>query len=235
MKRILCFLLLFFFCFAFYSCDWIRNDASVENFIGEPVKGELPTDGDPVRAACAIITLLCGEGTELPEFSDPRTVASLYRDRILSHMVNTGYSKYSGNTEAVLEAEKKYPKLRIPLLIPAQDFEYTVYTNFGGGRSVKHGSGTVFTYLSRVKGYAAMGQVKVPDCAIDIDAVFETENTYLIQFYLSSGGEYSPLYRGVFVKRTDGSLYLGKLTRIGDPKIVVPRGEVKTAETEGDI
>jgi len=31
------------------------------------------------------------------------------------------------------------------------------------------------------------------------------------------------LYSGVFVKRTDGSMYLGKLTRVADPKIRVPQ------------
>lgn len=232
MKHRVLFAVLLLCCLALSSCAWLRNDANVENFLGESVKGEVPTDGEAARAVEAVLAFLFGEGTDFPEFSDPRTAAALYRDSILSHMVNTGYSKYTGNTQALLEAEKKYPKLRIPLLVPAQDFEYTVYSNFGGGKSVRHKNGTVFTYLSRVKGYAAMGQIKAPECKIDFDAIYETENTYLAQFYICSADGCSPLYCGVFVKRTDGSIYLGKLTRIGDAKIIVPDGIHTAAKTE---
>ncbi len=215
------------------SCSLIRNEASVENFLGESVIADHGTDHPSTESFIKIITLLTDDGAELTPFSDPKTVASLYRDRILSYLVSTGYSKYTGNTAKITEAEKKYPKTRISVLVPHEDFEYIVYSSFGGGKSVSHTDGTVFTNLSRVGGYTAVGQVKASSAEIEINGVKETDNTYIVSFYTVFRGSYSPLYRGIFVKRDDGSVYLGKLDRIADNKITVPTGaEIRKDQNE---
>ena len=223
------FLALFLLC----SCSIIRNEASVENFIGESVIADHGKDYPSNESFVKIINLLTDDGAELAPFSDPKTVAALYRDRILSYLVSTGYSKYTGSTAKIGEAEKKYPKMRISVLVPYEDFEYTVYSSFGGGKSVSHTDGTVFTNLSRVGGYTAVGQVKASNAQIEINGVKETENTYIVSFYTVFRGNYSPLYRGIFVKRDDGSVYLGSLERIADNKITVPTGaEIRKDENE---
>ena len=221
MKRALVFLLI---CALLCSCSLIRNEASVENFIGEAVISEHGADHPKAEDFIKIISVITNDGAELAPFSDPKTVADVYRDRILAHLVSTGYSKYTGNTAKITEAEKKYPKTRISVLVPYEDFEYVVYSSFGGARSVSHKDGTVFTNLSRVGGYTAVGQVNASSAEVELTVVKETENTYVVSFYTLYGGSYSPLYRGVFVKRDDGSVYLGRLERIADNKITVPTG-----------
>ncbi len=215
------------------SCSALRNEASVENFLSEAVIADHGNYYSSSESFVKIITMLTDDGTELTPFSDPKTVSSVYRDRILSYLVSTGYSKYTGNTAKITEAEKKYPKTRISVLVPYEDFEYIVYSSFGGGRSVSHTDGTVFTNLSKVEGYTAVGQVKVSSAKVEINGVKETDNTFIVSFYTVFRGEYSPLYRGVFVKRDDGSVYLGKLERIADKKITVPTGaEIRKDQDE---
>ena len=215
------------------SCSALRNEASVENFLGESVIADHGKDHPASESFVRIINLLTDDSTELMPFSDPKTVSALYRDRILSYLVSTGYSKYTGNTAKITEAEKKYPKMRISVLVPYSDYEYTVYSSFGGGKSVSHTDGTVFTNLSRVDGYTAVGQVKASGAEVEITGVKETDNTYIVSFYTVFRGNYSPLYRGIFVKRNDGTVYLGKLERIADNKITVPKGaEIRNDENE---
>ena len=215
------------------SCSLLTNEASVENFIGESVIADHGTECSKNDAFIKIIAILTDDGAELTPFSDPKTVANVYRDRILSYLVSTGYSKYTGNTAKITEAEKRYPKMRISVLVPHADFEYIVYSSFGGGKSVSHTNGTVFTNLSKVDGYTAVGQVKASSAEIEINGVKETDNTYIVSFYTVFRGDHSPLYRGVFVKREDGSVYLGRLERIADKKITVPTGaEIRNGEDE---
>jgi len=214
------------------SCSAFRNEASVENFLGESVIADHGTEHECVMSVKKILACIAPNGMELYPFSDPRAVAELYRDRILSYLVSTGYSKYTGNSAKITEAEKKYPKMRISVLVPQSDVEYLVYSNFGGGKSISHESGTVFTHLTKVDGYTAVGVVNYSAAEIEIANIKETENTYIVSFYTYYSGVYSPLYRGVFVKREDGSVYLGKLERIADAKITVPEGVDKQEETE---
>ena len=206
------------------SCSSIKNGASVENFLGEEVIAEFYSEHGREAEFKKILSVICANGEPLYEFSSPKKMASLYRDRILSYLVNTGYAKYTGNAQKIAEAEKKYPKKRISILVPESDFEYLVYSNFGGENSVKHENGVVFTYLSKVNAYTVAGQVAyIPD-EIEIQSVKETENTYIVNFYSIYGGVYSKLHRAVFVKRSDGTLYLGKLDAIADEKIVIKGG-----------
>ena len=100
------------------SCSLIRNEASVENFIDESVIAEWGTEHSSTEEFVKIIKIITNDSTELMPFSDPKTVADVYRDRILAHLVSIGYSKYTGNTAKITEAEKKYPKMRISLLVP---------------------------------------------------------------------------------------------------------------------
>ena len=206
------------------SCSLIRNEASVENFIDESVIAEWGAEHSSTEEFVKIIKIITNDSTELMPFSDPKTVADVYRDRILAHLVSIGYSKYTGNTAKITEAEKKYPKMRISVLVPYEDFEYIVYSSFGGAKTISHKDGTVFSNLSRVGGYTAVGQVNASTAEVEITSVKETDNTFIVTFYTLYGGEYSPLYKGVFVKRDDGSVYLGMLERIADKKISVPTG-----------
>ena len=207
----------------FCSCSAFRNEASVENFLGEDVIADHGKEHECVEDVKRILSPITSNGMELYPFSDPRTVAELYRDRILSYLVSTGYSKYTGNSAKITEAEKKYPKMRISVLVPEADLEYAVYSDFGGGKSITHEKGTVFTYLSKVGGYTAVGKVSSSPAEIEIAGIKETQNTFIVSFYTCYSGVYSPLYRGVFVKREDGSFYLGKLEVIADAKITVPK------------
>ena len=210
---------------ALSSCSSIKNGASVENFLDEDVIAEFYSEHGREAEFKKILSVICANGEPLYAFSSPKEMASLYRDRVLSYLVNTGYAKYTGNAQKIAEAEKKYPKKRISILVPESDFEYLVYSSFGGENSVKHENGEVFTYLSRVDAYTAAGQVAYAPDGIEIQCVKETENTYIVNFYSIYGGAYSKLHRAVFVKRSDGSLYLGKLDAIADEKIVIKGGE----------
>ena len=196
----------------FCSCSAFRNEASVENFLGEDVIADHGKEHECVEDVKRILSPITSNGMELYPFSDPRTVAELYRDRILSYLVSTGYSKYTGNSAKITEAEKKYPKMRISVLVPE-----------AGGKSITHEKGTVFTYLSKVGGYTAVGKVSSSPAEIEIAGIKETQNTFIVSFYTCYSGVYSPLYRGVFVKREDGSFYLGKLEVIADAKITVSK------------
>lgn len=207
------------------SCSVIRNEASVANFLNEPIIAEHGAEHSFGEEFKRIISVISYNGVELASFSDPKTVSEQYRDRILSYLVNTGYSKYTGNSAKIKEAEKKYPKMRISVLVPIEDFEYMVYSNFGGAKNVSHRGDAVFTYLPKVEGYTAVGQVSASAATVELVNVKETQNTFIVSFYTCFGGTYSPLYRGVFVKREDGTVYLGKLDRVADAKITVPKGK----------
>ncbi len=222
LKRAKCLIVLCLLFFSFASCSFLRDPSLAEDYETEAVLSVLPADSEGGQACLKILEMIASDSLVFAEFGDPRSAADGCRDRILTHLMNTGYSKYTGNTEKISVAEKMYPKLRISMVIPATDFEYAVYTNFGGSKSVYHRDGSSFIYLAKIGGYTSSGQVPAGADEVVLLSVRETEHTYRTDFYAVKGIRNSPLYTGVFVKREDGSVYLATVRRIADAKINVP-------------
>jgi len=195
---------------------------AMEIYSGEQMTASLDPAGEVAKSLTANITVISSFSIDLEEFDTPRTAAALYRDEILSHMLNTNYAKYSGNKETIGNAEKKYPELSITILIPEDDFEAFVYKNFGGERSVVHESDFAFTYLKRVNAYTTASQAGVNQTAVHIKSLYETENTYVMEFYNTRGTDNSAVFRALFIKRKDNTVYLSTIKRIADKRIEAP-------------
>ncbi len=208
--------------FFLISCSALSGSSPAETVENEPVLAVLTGDADAALACRKILEMIASDALVFPEFDDPSTAADGCRDRILATLLATGYSKYTGNTEKIAAAERMYPKLRISTLIPATDFENTVYTSFGGRKSVYHRDGNTFSYLTKIGGYTLFGQAPAGADKVVLLSVRETESGYLADFYAEKGIRSSPLYTGVFVKREDASVYLARVRRIADAKIIVP-------------
>ncbi|MBQ7171831.1 MAG: hypothetical protein IJR89_06110 [Clostridia bacterium] len=214
----LCCLLAFFL----VSCSAFSDPSPAQTVENEPVLAVLSDEADASLACRKILEMIASDALVFAEFDDPRSAADGCRDRILASLLATGYSKYTGNTEKIAAAERMYPKLRISMVIPATDFENTVYTSFGGSKSVYHRDGNAFFYLTKIGGYTLSGQAPAGADRVVLLSVRETEHGYLADFYAEKGIRSSPLYTGVFVKREDASVYLARIRRIADAKIIVP-------------
>lgn len=181
------------------------------DYAAEPVVRQIETDGEVACSIREMVSIMFQNTPFLQEFDTPSQAAELYRNGILCFILSRNYAKYSANAELIEETQAAYPGYEITTVIPAVDFESTVYRYFGGTDSVDNTSTPLFMYLGRVDVYVSVGIGVNNQAEVIIESLYETENTYVCDFYNQMGEILSERYRLLLMKREDGSFYMRKL------------------------
>ena len=184
------------------------------DYMSDPVTGTLETDGETADAMRELLAVLITDSTELPCFENMSGAIREYRDAVLTYMLRAEYAKYSGNTPLIERAEKAYPEYNVTQIIPADDFEATMYRCFGGDVMISHKDGSRFKYLSKVGAYIATVSPEDSGLEAEILSLDETEKTYRVRFRVVSkddGAAASEEYFALIIKRDDGTYYIKKL------------------------
>lgn len=181
------------------------------DYESEPRIATLEADGEVADEICAMLSMLFQNTPYLAAFDSPAAAAKLYRDGILCAVLAGNYPKYNANNDLIDETRRLYPTLEITTVIPAVDFESTVYRYFGGTASVSNASTPLFTYLDRVDAYISSGIGVDSGAEVIVTELYETVNTYVCSFYATMNGETSDTYRLLLMKREDGTFYMRKL------------------------
>ncbi len=150
---------------------------------------------------------------ELREFDTMGEAIQAYRDPVLTHMLETEYARYSGNMDLIAEAAQHYPEYQITQIIPAADFEATMYRYFGGSVKISHRDGALFRYLKKVEAYISPSAPAPDLCEISILSLEETLKTYRVRFTVTQGEMTSDPYFVLIIKREDGTTYFKELTK----------------------
>lgn len=182
------------------------------DYASEPSLVTLDKSGEVAEEICDMLSMLFQNTPYLKLFDSPATAANLYRDGILCAVLEHNYPKYNANNDLIEKTRLLYPTLEITTVIPAVDFESTVYRYFGGTASVSNASTPLFTYLDRVDAYISSGISVRNDAAVTVTELYETENTYVCGFFAEMNGETSDVYRLLLMKREDGTFYMRELT-----------------------
>lgn len=172
----------------------------------------LETDGEIAEEITDMIRIMVQNTPHLGEFDTPRVAAELYRDGILCAILERNYAKYNANVELIETTRELYPTYEITTVIPAVDFESTVYRYFGGTASVDNRSTDLFTYLDKVDAYVSVGIGVDNSADIAITELYETENTYSCTFTSSMNDTSTGPYRLLLMKRDDGTFYMKELS-----------------------
>lgn len=172
----------------------------------------LALDGEVAQGILDLLPMLFQNTPYLSEFDSPAVAAKLYRDGILCSILAGNYAKYNANNDLIEKTRSLYPTLEITTVIPAVDFESTVYRCFGGTASVSNASTPLFTYLDRVDAYISVGIGVDNSAEVTLTELYETENTYVCRFFAEMNGVRSDTYRLLLMKREDGTFYMRKLT-----------------------
>ena len=214
MRRILAIVFCLLFCASLGGCglyDLLGIDT--HDYAAEPVLQSLPTDGTVAAELLSMIPMMVQNTPHLTPFGSPDAAAEAYRNGILCFLLARNYSKYNANNELIDRTRESYPAYEITTVIPAVDFESTVYRYFGGTTSVDNRSTDLFLYLGKVDAYISVG-IGVDDRAdICITELYETENTYVCTFTLSMYETESGPYRLLCMKREDGTFYMKALQK----------------------
>lgn len=181
----------------------------------ESVKRILPTDGEVAERLSEMVQMLTVNSPILPEFEDIGEAMEKCRDSVLFYMLTENYGKYTGDIEKLDAAVAEYPQMQITNLIPAREFEETVYTSFGGTKKISNESGRLFVYLDRVAAYTSVTMLDSDPVDVKIIELAETENTYRMRLRCSADDVESPEYRMIFVKREDDTAYFYSVEEIG--------------------
>lgn len=204
------------------SCSLIdKLGFDTYNYMSESVTATHPSDGVVAEQLGDLIGILISDSPVLDTFNDMNGAIKCYRDEVLTYMLNTGYSKYSGNTDLIGKAEDAYPQYHITQIIPAVEFEATMYRVFGGSVKLTHKDGELFRYLNKVGAYISPVMPEGLELYPEITYIGETERTYRVRFFVASeGSRVSDEYFALVIKRDDGTLYIKKLLADSD----VPNG-----------
>lgn len=200
-------------CMATANVTWARGllGYDITDYESECVVAGLSVEDVRCEELCEMVEILSADrGIHLDEFSSTSEAVSIYRDAILSYMLRENYSMYTGNRSTIEHVSAVYPQMQVSTLIPADDFENTVFRYFGGV-SVKNESGALYSYLNRAKCYTTPMQSKACRTEIEVQSLEETEHTYRMCFTLSDSDESSVSYTAVFLKRDDGTCYFRSL------------------------
>lgn len=181
------------------------------DYMSETVTLTHGADSETAEALGSVLSVLITDSVILPTFDGMGEAIDLYRDAVLTHMLETGYSKYSGNRELIEKALEAYPGYQITQIIPADDFERTMYETFGGDVKISHKDGSVFKYLKKVESYVCGIAPKDSGIEPQIISVEETERTYRVRFRPVSGETVGDEYFALIIKREDGTRYFKKL------------------------
>ncbi len=201
-------------CMASANVTWVRAmlGYDVTDYETEAAVATLSATDERVGEFCGMVDILSAEhGIRLEEFSNTSEAVSLYRDAILGYMLRGNYSRYTGNRSEMERVAAAYPQMQFSTVIPAADFENTVFRYFGGV-SVKNESGELYSYLNRAQCYTAPMQTRACGTELEVHSLEETENTYRMRFTLSDATECSEIYTAVFLKRDDGTCYFRSLS-----------------------
>ncbi|MBQ6892570.1 MAG: hypothetical protein IJN48_00040 [Clostridia bacterium] len=205
-------LLALFAVVSFSSCavyDILGIDT--HDYTSETSIAMLDSDSEVAKELLDIVPMMVQNSPYLSEFDTPSEAAELYRDSILCFILARNFAKYNANTELIEETREQYPTYELTTVIPALDFESTVYRYFGGTASVSNSSTKLFTYLDKVDAYVSVGIGVDSNADVEITELYETENTYVCTFKCTMNNETSPLYRILLMKRDDGTFYIKSL------------------------
>lgn len=159
-----------------------------------------------------MVPMMVQNSPYLNDFDTPSKAAELYRDSILCFILARNYAKYNANVDLITRTREEYPTYELTTVIPALDFESTVYRYFGGTASVSNSSTKLFTYLDKVDAYVSVGIGVDSDADVEFAEFYETENTYVCRFTLTMNEETSPVYKALLMKREDETFYIKSLT-----------------------
>lgn len=172
----------------------------------------LETNGEIAKDIENMILIMVQNTPHLREFDNPSDAAELYRDGVLCAVLQRNYAKYNANTELIGQARELYPAYEITTVIPAVDFESTVYRYFGGTASVGNRSTDLFTYLDKIDAYISLGIGVDNSARIEFSELYETENTYSCTFTSIMNETVAGPYRLLLMKRADGTFYMRSLS-----------------------
>jgi hypothetical protein len=181
------------------------------NYMGEEITASYEGDSDTAKKLLPMLSVLITDSVFLPEFDNMGQAIVLYRDAVLSHMLENGYSKYSGNAELIAKASAEYSQYLITLIIPSDDFERTMYEYFGGSVKISHGDGTLFKYLKKVGAYICGMVPSESGVSAEIISVDETEKTYRVRFRCIAADGTEAEYFALIIKREDGTHYFKQI------------------------
>ncbi len=183
------------------------------DYMAETVTATHETDGEIADTVEDILEILVTDSTHLATFDNMGDAIKAYNDAVLTHMLETGYSKYSGNVDLINRAIAAYPEYSITQIIPQAEYEATMYQYFGGDVKITHRDGERFKYLSKVSAYISPVAPTESGLHPEVTYLAETEKTYRVKFIVTAdeGGVDSPEYFALIIKRDDGTHYIKKL------------------------
>ncbi len=157
-----------------------------------------------LESVCSVLTFGTGDIVCFSSFKD---VWQQYSDTVLCYLAGTYFEKYSADDEMFTLLAENYPELSVNTLIPASDFENTVYRLFGGSTHMKHKSTSRFSYLDKISAYISTGKTAAEYTDVRILSLVETQNTYRAVVRFSQNGFAFPSdYSIIFRKRADGEI-----------------------------
>lgn len=201
-------------CVAGSNALWLKGFLGIDlaDYRAERVEAPLSVDGGVSETLCSTLDLLSVTSPNLSPVKKSGDFIKNYRDELLNHLLQEGYTRYTGDMDAIERAERAYPNMTISVLIPKEDLE-TLAARCFGLQSISHRDGELFTYLDKV-GYYTFSMKAWEDCVRVVpESLEETYHTYRLKFCLERNGELSESYLAIFVKREDGSAYLRALER----------------------
>ncbi|MBQ7932020.1 MAG: hypothetical protein IJ334_13520 [Clostridia bacterium] len=197
---------------AFTSCGILdKLGFDTYDYMSESVTTTHKSDSEIAGILEDVLTVLITDSPELVPFESMGDAIKAYRDAVLDYMLETGYARYSGNTQMIAEAAEAYPEYSITQIIPEEEFEATMYRYFGGDVMITHKDGSRFRYLEKVGAYTSTLPMTPSGYRPEISAVSETEKTYRVWFSVASDEVRSDDYFALIIKREDGTLYIKKL------------------------
>ena len=214
MRKLLAALLLCSLSLSFASCglyDLLGIDT--HDYAKEEAVATLEANSDVANEISQMILIMVENSPHLKEFDNPSDAAELYRNGVLCHILERNYAKYNANIDLIETTRELYPTYELTTVIPAVDFEGTVYRYFGGTASVANRSTALFTYLDKVDAYVSVGIGVDNSADIEIAELYETENTYVCKFNCKMADTLSGPYTLLLMKRDDGTFYMKSLEK----------------------
>lgn len=187
------------------------------DYMSEEVHTTYDTDSDVAATLTNMIRILV---PTLVPFDNMNEAISAYRDTVLTYMLESEYARYSGNMTLIAKATEAYPEYQISEIIPAADFEATMYRYFGGSVKVSHKDGSRFRYLSKVQAYIALSSPISDDSLVRITSIGETDKTWRVTFTVVQGQVESEPYFVLIIKRDDGTLYFKQLQKLSSEETI---------------
>ena len=186
------------------------------DFADEEVIGSRLKDAELKDKITECVSMLTMNEAALAEFSSSSEAMDKCRDSVLNRMLDTEFSRYTGNIELLDRAAEQYPQIKINNLIPAADFDRTFYRVFGGATKITRESGEYFSYLEKLEAYTALAAPMSPEFSVTFDKIDETENTYRVRLFVTVDGKDSPRYDILMRKREDGTVYFRSVKKAGE-------------------